>query len=466
MSIFSRFVRWWNNKPFTLSSNYFVFNNTPQWLDLKDTEALFDQFCTNPVYHAVIMIKARETANMKLFVENISTGEIEPEDTKKTIPREAYRILKNPNPFQSRWEFLYQYKIFREVAGNAFIYATSPFKTESALRNITNITSLKNIWPQYMRMKATGKYFEATELKDVIEKWEFDADSYKKEFDPTEILHRNNPNVDTKNNLVLGRSIGFSLQRPLSNIMMAYESRNVLLRNRGMRGVFTSEKGDATGRVHLQPNEKESVEKEMKGYGNLEGQKPFFFSSYPLKFTPIDQDVRKLGLFEEIATDTMIVAQNYGVPEILVKAYLEGTTFENQEASVRRLYQGTIIPEAMDDVEALNLFLGLNDTGFRIIGSFEHIPALQKSEKDKASAYEMSSKYLEKLFLIGGVTLNTWLDQLELPLMDNGDRTIFEMDETERNIIVEMMGKRVQAEGPQNGQEPKSLNGQLKEILN
>lgn len=448
-------------RPFHTLGNFFLFNNTPQWIDLKNTEALFEQFCTNPIYFAVIMIKAREYANKKFHVVNRKTGEIEPETTSKEIPKAIYRLLNSPNPFQSRWEFLQQKKIFKEVSGNSFVYATRP-KGRIFQNGLINVTTLKNIWPQYMKAKLTGKFFEATEQKDVIEKWVFDSGNNSKDFDPKDIMHTNNPNVDTKDDLILGKSVGFSLIRPLSNIMMSYESRNVLLKNRGMEGVFTSEMGDASGRVAMQQQEKDSFKEEMKEYGNLEGQKQFFFTSLPVKYTPLNRDVRKLGYFEEIATDAMIVSQAHGVPEILLKAYIEGATYENQEASVRRLYQGTLIPESEDEDYALNKFFGLYDEDYLIQGSFDHIPALQKSEKEKSESNKNHSEYLERLFLIGGITLNTWLDYLELPKRPDGDNTIFEMDEEQRNMILQMMGKtQIQSEET----EIKRLNGKIKELI-
>jgi hypothetical protein len=124
----------------------------------------------------------------------------------------------------------------------------------------------------------------------------------------------------------------------------------------------------------------------MRKYGMLENQSQFFFSPVPLTAVAIDQDVAKLGLFEEIATDAITVCNAFGVPEILLKMYIKGSTFENQEASVRRLYQGTLIPEAEDDMIAMNNFLGLDNTDWKIVPCFDHVAALQESEKVKADA--------------------------------------------------------------------------------
>lgn len=460
MSIFSK-LKFWNSKPFYGLGNYFLFNNTPTWIDLDNTKSLFETFFRNPVLYSVIMILANESANMKFVVQDRLTGEDEPEGTNNKEAKKIYKLLNYPNPLQSRWEFLQQNIIFHKLAGNSFIYANAPtgFKI-----NIETINTLVNVWPQYMKAKTTGKsFFSATEITDIIEKWVFDPDAANIPFDPKEILHRNNPNVNPKD-LVLGQSTATSLTMPLSNIEMAYEARNVMMKNRGMRGVFTSNSKDGMGAsLPMDPKDEKSVHESFKRYGLLENQMPFFFSPYPIDFTPVDQDVRKLGLFEEIESSAIEVCHAYGVPEILLKKSLEGTTYENQESSIRRLYQGTIIPQMDDFCTALNRFLGLDDTRWKIKGTFDHIPALQKSEKEKADSNKSTSEYMNKLFLVGGCTLNTWLDQLELPKLTQpyGDQTIFEMKPEDREIILSMIGKATSQP-----ETIKSLNGKIKELVN
>src|SRR5690606_11894274 len=166
--------------------------------------------------------------------------------------------------------------------------------------NLNSLSSLWNVWPAYMKFKLAGKYFEATEIRDVVQSWKFELGDYRKEWEPWEILHKNKPNTNANDGLIFGRSPAYSLIRPLTNIDMAYESRNVLMRNRGMRVMFTSNKTDGTGNIPLSDEERKDNDDLMKKYGTLEGQSQFFFSPYPLNVNVIDQDVTKLGLFDEI----------------------------------------------------------------------------------------------------------------------------------------------------------------------
>lgn len=418
--------------------NYSIFQNSAYWQRLTGMQSLFDWYHKNPVFYAIVQIKARASANRKFVVRNRKTGKLEPESTNKFIPAAIYHLLKSPNPMQSQWEWLKQKKIFMEVCGNSMLYANAPMGFKPS---INNIKTLWNVWPQFMQFELTGKYFDATEKSDIIKKWKFEYGTYKKEFDPNEILHQNQPNTDVRDGLIFGRGTATTLIRPLSNIDMAYESRNVMMNNRGMRVILTSDKSDESGNVPLFPDEKKQVDDAMKDYGLLEGQKQFFFSTMPLKAVPIDQDVMKLGLFEEIAQDAMICCNAWGVPEVLLKLYLQGATFENQDIAVKRLYQDTLIPEAKDDDIALNTFLGLDDTEWYLESSFDHIPVLQKSKKEEAQASKDASAYLERLFLIGGITLNQWLSEIDLPELPNGNRTIMEMTHEERDHILSVLSK-------------------------
>lgn len=391
--------------------NYMIFNDRPQWHSLSGMQSLFDWFNSNPIFYAVVMIKAREYANMRISVVNKRTNKEEPEWTRKDIPRKLYDKFNKPNVLQSRWEFFLQRKIFEEVAGNSFTYGNFSMGFGSN-NNISNLIALWNVWPAQMQFKLAGQYFEATELDEVIKEWKFEAGKYIKTWLPNEILHKNKPNVNITDGLIFGRATAQSLVRPLSNIDMAYESRNVIMSNRGMRVILTSGKSDASGAIPLLQAEKDAVQESLKGYGMLEHQKQFFFSDMPLNAVPIDQDVMKLGLFEEIATDAMTVCNAFGVPEVLLKLYIKGATFENQEASVRRLYQGTLIPEAEDDMIALTSFLGLDDTDWKLVPSFAHVACLQESENKKEDTVKKKSERLLAELKAGAITTEEFRTQM------------------------------------------------------
>ena len=147
---------------------------------------------------------------------------------------------------------------------------------------------------------------------------------------------------------------------PLSNISMAYETRNVIAKERGIEVIVSSDKKDVQlgAKPLTEKEEKLLRDKFKKQYGSLEGQDRYFFSPFAIKVDQIDQDIRKLGILEEIGMDAMIVANVYNIPIELIKMFLQGATYENQGASDRRMYQTNTIPRAEDLFEDFNNWLG------------------------------------------------------------------------------------------------------------
>lgn len=433
-----------------LFTNLLLYNNRPTYLDISTVRSYFDIYNTNPVFYSAVNIIAKAESNVKIEVWNKKTEEVEPISTTEKIPAKIYKLFANPNPIQSKREFFYQKSIFYNVAGNSYIYGNKP---PNFNLDISTIQTIVNAWPQYMTYILAGGYFDALEISDIIKKWVFDTGNFKREFEPNEILHQNYPNTDfqrrgfgSKTGLISGTSVIEALQVPLSNIMLAYESRNVIIKNRGMRAIFSSAKADGTGRVPLLPQDKEILQEEMKQYGTLEDQNQFLLTTMPINVDMVDQDVKKLGLFEEIVDDGMIVANTLSVPTDLLKLALKGVTYENQDASMKRLYQDNVIPRAKEDFDAFNAWFGLNETEWQIRGSFAHLPILQENKEQNAKANDVTSKYYKDLFERGLVTVNQWLEAVEAKTVDQpwGENYIFELPENHRNFILSMMSKKIE----------------------
>lgn len=423
-----------------LFESFAIYNNTPTYINTSSVREYFNVYNTNPVFYSAVNIIAKAESNVKVQVWNKKTEELEPESTTAKIPQKIYQLFKHPNPLQSKRELFYQKSIFYNVAGNSYLYGNVPnnFKMD-----ISTIQTLVNVWPQYMTYILAGGYFNALTIEDIIAKWVFDASTFKRTFESDQILHQNYPNTDfqtkywgSKTGVISGQSVIETLTIPLSNIMLAYESRNVVIKNRGMRAIISSDKADTTGRVPLMPEDKLKVQEDIKEYGLLDDQNQFLLTTMPLKVDVIDQDVRKLGLFDEIVHDGMIVANALSVPTDLLKLDLRGVTYENQDASMRRLYQDNVIPRAKEDFDAFNSWFGLNDTEWEIRGSFEHLPILQADKEKAARANRQKSAYMKELFEKGAVTHNMWLTEVGLETYEGGDKRIWEFEPDQLDVIL------------------------------
>lgn len=427
-----RIVKSISNISFT-DETIHLLKGEPKYFKLESNNAFEKEYRENPVLSSVINLKANYASNAVISVRNIKNGDIITDSQfrkNKNIDKivtQMFKLKNNPNPLQSTKEYLALGSIFKDVFGNGFQYANSA--TEDA--NIRDIGFLWHIWPQYMKPITTGKYFDQTTEEGIIKGWKWENGTYKREFRTKDILHRKEPNIKLKSNddLILGESRQMSLSWPLSNIRIAYESRNVIARERGMRAIISSAEADGFGgSMPMDDNQKKDVQDDLKtNYGFMDGQNQFMVTRHNINVHHIDQDVRKLGLLGEIQSDAIVVAERYGVPETLIKLYIKGATFENQETAERRMYQNTTIPEETDRWEDINIWLKCRDFGYEYIVSFDHIPVLQKNEKDKAETNKFISTQYKEMFLTGAVTYNAWLSAVGLPLRPEGDRYITDM---------------------------------------
>src|SRR5690606_39612422 len=82
------------------------------------------------------------------------------------------------------------------IFGNKFTYANSTLGFQGLA--IERVSALWNVPPYAMQYKLTGKYFSATTINDIIKGWKFEYGNHKQEWEPWEVLHQNNPNLDIR----------------------------------------------------------------------------------------------------------------------------------------------------------------------------------------------------------------------------------------------------------------------------
>lgn len=404
------------NLPLTLPSSTYISTAKPVWKNLSELIYLLNCYYDNPIVQAIINIKAEAFANMKFHVKDLKTKDVIPLEDYEADNGKLYDLLRQPNPLQSTFEWLRQFKVNREVFGNAYMYASVPVGWEN---NFTyqDITVINNLPPYCMAPVLTGQWLDATKKEDIISRYELSYFNGKKRIlNPNTILHLNDVNVKFDQNFTQGQSDLLALKMPITNIEKAYESRNVLITKRGALGILTSEmKDEAMGSLPLEEDQVEQVQKAFEKYGLMNDQYSQIISPMPLKYQKMAMSVKELMLFEEIESDAIAIAVSKGVPELLVKYYVKGGTFNNLDASEKRLYDSTIIPESKDDLIGLNNFLKTKKHGIELIGSYNHLNILQDNKKEEAETNKINSEIAEKAFRTGAVTYNVYLLAMGLP---------------------------------------------------
>ena len=423
--------------PITMPSSTYISTGTPVWKNFSELIYLLNCYYDNPIVQAIINIKAEAFANMKFYVKDLKTKEIFPLEDYEADNGKLNDLLKQPSPLQSTFEWLRQFKVNREVFGNSYMYASIPVGWEKVF-TYQDIAVINNLPPYCVAPVLTGNWLDATTKEEIISSYELSYfNGKKKALNPNTVLHLNNVNIKFDQNFTLGQSDLIALKMPITNIEKAYESRNVLINKRGALGILTSEmKDDVMGSLPLEEDQVAKVQDAFKKYGLMNDQYSQIISPMPLKYQKMAMSVKELMLFEEIESDAIAIAVAKGVPELLVKYYVKGGTFENLDASEKRLYDSTIIPESKDDIIGLNNFLKTKEHGIELIGSYDHIKVLQGNKKEEAETNKINAEVAEKAFRSGAIKYSTYLQAMNLP-EDNeiGEKRIWDLSQEQLSAI-------------------------------
>jgi hypothetical protein len=74
--------------------------------------------------------------------------------------------------------------------------------------------------------------------------------------------------------------------------------------------------------------------------------------------------------------------------------FTEGTTYENQEKAFINWLQGKIMSEIENFAEGLTSYFGYEKQGKKLVGSIDHLPAIQRYKESQGTAYKTLNEAL------------------------------------------------------------------------
>ena len=419
-------------------SNSFTVNGVAAWRDMSKLIYLLKCYLENNIVQAVINIKADAMSNMKFFIKDLKDGELVPIEDYDVDGGVLKELLFKPNPLQSTNEWLKQFEVNRNVFGNAYSLFSIPEGYSPSNFDYKDIISINNLPPYCVSPRLTGKWLSATTKDEIIKDYEFTGFNLKKDYyNPNQILHSNEVSIEFNEHFTEGASKLIALQKPITNIDLAYESRNVSIKKRGAGGILSSGATDGGGSIPIGDTEKKEFQKEYEEYGGLNNQNPIIITRQPLQYQAITHKVKELMLFEEIESNAVAIANSFGVPETLIRYYLKkGSLGSENNQDEKRLYDMTVIPQSRDLIQGLNNILDLKKYGIELVGSFEHINVLQEDEKLKSETKNKNEQTALSAFKIGAIIYDDYLSAIGLPNDPIiGLKRIWDLDENQLRIL-------------------------------
>ena len=360
-----------------------------------------------PEVSTIIDMKARATSNMRL-------REVDKDGNDRETPagQMLINLIKKPNWFQSGNEFIIQTKTFREIFGNEYIFKTTPTGFKPTLERVKSLFPIPDSIVKVIYDNKVPYFLNVTAPKIT---YKVKRDHEWDEYDQSLIIHFNDNRVSiessTDKNLLKGESRMRSHGAVINILKAAYESKQMILKHRGANGAWVTKSKDMAGAIPLDKKDKEDLQKEMAGYGTLDGQHQDIITNAELAW--IQRGVLNpshLGIPEEVrdAFDKLLDA--YGVPaEIFVRA--KGSTYENQNEAEKALYVRTVIPEANEWIAGLSGEFELKDT--YIIPDYLHLPCFQEDLKERGESLSAIMGALSVGLQDGAVSIEQYKKELE-----------------------------------------------------
>lgn len=367
-----------------------------------------------PPVAAVINRKAQAYINGKTWVLNSRGKEATSYDAGN-----LRKLLKRPNPLQNWKQFEAQSYVYQQMFGFTVVL---PIKPAGFKRNV-DATALWNIPPFMLDFKETNKLFYQTDLRGIVEKITLTYKNVTTQLSVSDVFILRDF-VPSFTSMIFPESRIQALEKPINNIIGAYESRNTLINFRGAQGFLTPDNGGSLGPIATTEAERSALQNDFKRYGLRKGQWQVIIASAALKWQQMGYPTKELMLLEEVEESSLAVCDGFNFPPHLLG--LIDPTFNNQNAAEKGLYQNSIIPDAESNYEQWNEFFGLEDLNLKLEKDYSHITVLQEDQKTAADARLSRNNALKVEWRNGMITLNEWrIKNGEDPLSDERGKMYF-----------------------------------------
>lgn len=365
-----------NNNYYTTQGIGFT---TPQWINTTNYWHLYNSI---PELQSVINRKAKMIASGQPKLVDMDGNPYEGNHWMKDL-------IKRPTPLMSWDNVIYMTSINYSVTNNALLYA--PMRTMGSRKLIVPL-AFNNV-----KINPVNSGLEQIEIDGVIKGVSIPTDNKGrfKDYEIKDLVYMFEPDginlYDTKSKLE-------ALKYPLSNLTRQYEKRNVLLHNVFALGILSADNGDGITSMALDGEDIKEVRDDIK----KRHQDEIIVTDKALKYQNMSFPTKDLMLFEEMTADKVAIIDAFGLNTNMFGHWDgKGGTFSNVEGGERQAYNSTIIPETEQFYDEINLQLGLEKEGVKIVPDFSHISVLQKDANKHADALHKNSMTVERLQNLG-----------------------------------------------------------------
>ena len=359
------------------SGNWYTSKNTASWSGDGNLQL---SLCS-PVLMTGIDIRADYRSKVRYIEYNSQNEEVE--------NSEIVERLNNPNPYQTKEDFIKQNEWYKLCYGWVFEAVYDSLQLPNYMYNLN--PSCINFNKDFKK-QIVFKKSEANEL----DRRTFTYTDYATQKTMTigDVL----PFYDLANGLLNNNPYESpsridAIRKSVENIQRAVDAENIITSQIGREMVYKEKSNDQfNNNLPLLKEDKKDAERKFSNYGAQSGRNRTVFTNKEMGWKSMHIPHDELGFTEILENNSSLATQALRIPNEIYQFYRTGATFENQEKAEVRFIQNVIQP--IEDNRARAYSKRYNKD---IRASFAHLPSMQKTENEKVDKILKVSTALRNL---------------------------------------------------------------------
>ena len=316
--------------------------------------------------------------------------------------------INNPNPFQSKQDFLKEHIIFKKALGSNIMHAKVNGAANSGdvekVKHIynLNINNLEYDEDFYLKLSLFKDNPEELFKKDL--KYTFEKGKTKNISLRELILFYDITNGLTEEFLEYTPSILDSIYKKVVNVGLADESKNITILSNGREIISSNEpmaNNNAVGFDNLDPKEKSDIQRKMGGRGKFGmsfGQDKTITANVKHQSMHINAGDLKLNEYQQ--QDSLAILNAFNYPSELHPLTSDKSLFgDDKKSAIRGLIETVIQHEADDITNTFQSYFDIKEGTLK--ASFTHLPSMQAIELERNKSLAEQIKNLKELLMLG-----------------------------------------------------------------
>lgn len=363
-----------NNGILTLSGNNAlmsaILGNNNVEINTKTVFGQMDAIEKSSIVQSCISLRADALSNLNLWAKDENGRKV----TNATVKSDL-QLVKKFNEYQNFRSFNSMVETYAVGYGTCYVVR---YKLIGLDKYDSYVIPNHLVCPVYSNK--TDKNFER--IVDYYNITTWNGGQLRLETDEVFVYRDNDFYNHIDSSFGVSRLVG--LQEPISTCLAIGEMTTQLISDGGARGIIGQGARDIDMvTAPFLSDEKEAIQKALKGYGGLRGQLKYIVTKGAASYIPLTSKIVDMQLPENLQSAILQIGKRFGIPNVFQA--LE-PRFKAMPEGRKEFYTATIIPEGTIRFEEIQRMVGMPERDWEYKPDWSHLDFFQESLKESAVA--------------------------------------------------------------------------------